>query len=356
MSSATPARRCAPQIRAPKASVWRTRWRPTSHGRPARLRRSSSTSATWSTTSARPSTTTTSSTSRSAAYDRPIFAIPGNHDGVVLRPRGPTAARAPTLEAFLRNFCAAAPGPSPDAGAIARTTMTQPGVYFTLDAPFVSIIGLYSNVLEGTGRDLRPGRRLPGARTTSSSTCSRELTRLRRPRKALDRAVILGLHHPPASADATHGGTTGLADDIDRAFTPRASGPTRSSPGTPTSTSASRAASPAARSPTSSPAAAATMRAHRPPSTTARSRGCGTTTRCGGLTAATAPDRTVDCMTRTPHADVAFSAPGAWRPPTRHASSSPDHGRSRPTARKRAATPAGCRTDRRWRPGGSTAP
>lgn len=29
--------------------------------------------------------------------------------------------------------------------------MTQPGVSFTLDAPFVSIIGLYTNVLEGPG-------------------------------------------------------------------------------------------------------------------------------------------------------------------------------------------------------------
>ena len=29
-----------------------------------------------------------------------------------------------------------------------RSAMTQPGVYFTLDAPMVSIIGLYSNVLE----------------------------------------------------------------------------------------------------------------------------------------------------------------------------------------------------------------
>ncbi len=29
--------------------------------------------------------------------------------------------------------------------------MTQPGVYFTLDAPMVSIIGIYTNVLEGPG-------------------------------------------------------------------------------------------------------------------------------------------------------------------------------------------------------------
>ena len=31
--------------------------------------------------------------------------------------------------------------------------------------------------------------------------------------------MILACHHPPASADVTHGGTTGLADDLDRAFT-----------------------------------------------------------------------------------------------------------------------------------------
>ena len=63
----------------------------------------------------------------------------------------PDTPSVTTLTAFLRNFCAARPGPSPDAGTIVRTTMTQPGVYFTLDAPFVSIIGLYTNVLEGPG-------------------------------------------------------------------------------------------------------------------------------------------------------------------------------------------------------------
>ena len=32
-----------------------------------------------------------------------------------------------------------------------RSTMNQPGVYFTLDAPFVSIVGLYTNALDGPG-------------------------------------------------------------------------------------------------------------------------------------------------------------------------------------------------------------
>src|SRR4029077_7420010 len=75
------------------------------------------------------------------AYDRPIFAIPGNHDGMVFG-SGSSAPQVPTLDAFLTNFCSAQPGPSPDAGGLIRSVMTQPGVYFTLDAPFVSIIGL----------------------------------------------------------------------------------------------------------------------------------------------------------------------------------------------------------------------
>ncbi len=52
------------------------------------------------------------------AYDRPIFAIPGNHDGSVFG-SGSDAPQAPTLAAFLHNFCAAVPGPSPDAGGLA---------------------------------------------------------------------------------------------------------------------------------------------------------------------------------------------------------------------------------------------
>jgi hypothetical protein len=84
-------------------------------------------------------------------YDRPIFAIPGNHDGVVTYTSGGPTPDTPTLQAFIANFCTAAPQRPQNVGGLARTTMTQPGVYFTLDAPFVSIIGLYTNVLEGPG-------------------------------------------------------------------------------------------------------------------------------------------------------------------------------------------------------------
>ena len=150
------------------------------------------------------------------AYDRPIFAIPGNHDGVVFGSSG-DVPQIPTLTAFLRNFCAGAPGPSPDSGGMVRTAMTQPGVYFTLDAPFVSVIGLYSNVLEGPGVISSQGGRYPAVNDDQLAFLTAELTRLKPEREAGQRAVVVACHHPPVSVDAQHGGTTGLADDIDRA-------------------------------------------------------------------------------------------------------------------------------------------
>ncbi len=97
--------------------------------------------------------------------------------------------------------------------------MTQPGVYFTLDAPMVSIIGIYTNVLEGPGVLTDEGGRYPALTGDGQyNWLVSELERLAPLRKSLDRAVILACHHPPASADITHGGTTGLANDLDRAF------------------------------------------------------------------------------------------------------------------------------------------
>jgi Calcineurin-like phosphoesterase len=146
-------------------------------------------------------------------YDRPIFAIPGNHDGSVYGP-GTTTPVAPTLQGFVRNFCAKTAAPSPDAPGIARTTMTQPGVYFTLDAPFVSIIGLYSNVLEGPGVISSQGGRfaLPDDQLAFLGS---ELTRLEPARAQLERAIIVTVHHPPVSVDAVHGSSPVMANEID---------------------------------------------------------------------------------------------------------------------------------------------
>src|ERR1700678_957921 len=144
-------------------------------------------------------------------YPAPIVAIPGNHDGVVY-PNDP----APTLDAFLRNFSAVNPAPSPDAGALVRTTMIQPGVYFTFDAPFVRILGLYSNVLED-----------PGVISSQGGTNSLDDRQINFLTTALNRiksenyagAVIIAVHHPPYTGGVVHGGSPQMLADIDSACT-----------------------------------------------------------------------------------------------------------------------------------------
>ncbi len=142
-------------------------------------------------------------------YAAPIFAIPGNHDGF---PEEGTAS----LFAFLRNFCTVNPEKSPDAQGLMRSTMTQPGVYFTLNAPFVSVIGLYSNVLEGPGVISSEDGKWPIGDQQLEFLTS-ELTALKQERDELKRAVVLAVHHPPIAKDEFHPGTLGLSEDIDKA-------------------------------------------------------------------------------------------------------------------------------------------
>ena len=153
-------------------------------------------------------------------YDRPIFAIPGNHDGMVFGPQQDTPTYR-TLDPFLRNFCASDPGPSPDAGTLVRSIVTQPGAYFTLEAPLVSIIGLYSNVLEGPGvissQSHQPGQVHYPITDDQLDFLIRELTRLKQPREQMKTAVIIACHHPPVSIDTQHSGWTGLSNDLDHA-------------------------------------------------------------------------------------------------------------------------------------------
>jgi hypothetical protein len=147
------------------------------------------------------------------AYDRPIFAIPGNHDAMVFGPSS-TAPQNVSLAAFQANFCAQSAGRSPDALGIMRSVMTQPGVYFTLDAPFVSIIGLYSNALEGPGVISSQGGHYP-ITDEQIAFLKSELTRLKPDRDAGKRAIVIAVHHPPLSVDAVHGGSTGVQADLD---------------------------------------------------------------------------------------------------------------------------------------------
>ena len=76
---------------------------------------------------------------------------PGNYDSVVINRLHDEHSTEPSLSGFLANFCTDVPGIAVDAAGVKRETMDRPGVYFTLDAPFVSIIGLFTNALEGPG-------------------------------------------------------------------------------------------------------------------------------------------------------------------------------------------------------------
>lgn len=114
-------------------------------------------------------------------YPAPIFAIPGNHDGLTHDPS------MLSLDSFMAAFCAASPAPWDGFGGVRRSAMTQPGVYFTLDAPLVSIIGLYSNC----------GESEPWLNDEQFAFLLSELKRLKPMRDANQRAVLLAIHHMP---------------------------------------------------------------------------------------------------------------------------------------------------------------
>jgi Calcineurin-like phosphoesterase len=155
-------------------------------------------------------------------YDRPIFAIPGNHDGAVLSSEFKEQSTEPSLAGFLANFCAQTPEPTPESQGIKRDAMDQPGAYFTLDAPFVSIIGLYTNVLEGPGvispRGLLESGAIERVGSAQLEFLKQELTRLKPERERKERAVIVACHHPPVTLDEIHGGGANLTSDLDEAY------------------------------------------------------------------------------------------------------------------------------------------
>ena len=143
------------------------------------------------------------------AYDRPIFAIPGNHDGETFAGTDPKP-----LQAFLDNFCQTKAGVPKDASdvGIFREMVPQPGVYWLLKAPFVNVIGLYSNIAEGPG-DLR-----------GASNDTKQIKWLQTTLAALKaaggdkQALVIATHHPVFS-EGGHSGSDFLLSQIDQACT-----------------------------------------------------------------------------------------------------------------------------------------
>jgi len=133
-------------------------------------------------------------------YPALIFAIPGNHDGDTHVQKGDLPDTETSLFGFLQNFCAA----SPTHISPYRMTMTQPYCYWTLDAPFVTIIGLYSNVegsLDARGRN-------------DQQHFLEDQMKKAAPAKKL----LIAVHHPPFSLDSAHGGCPDILTALDRAI------------------------------------------------------------------------------------------------------------------------------------------
>jgi predicted phosphodiesterase len=133
-------------------------------------------------------------------YNAPIFAIPGNHDGDV----DPNDANPPhSLEAFVKNFCSSRPNTSPDSREAQRQTMTQPNVYWTLDTPYATLIGLYSNV--------------PSGGQFEQEQIDWFINELKMAPK--NKAVLVSVHHPTYTASIQHDGGSQLIEDVlDNAF------------------------------------------------------------------------------------------------------------------------------------------
>jgi hypothetical protein len=152
-------------------------------------------------------------------YPAPIFAIPGNHDSFVVP--GTAAGHTP-LDTFQRNFCANDHVITPEAGSLHRTAMTQPGVYFTLDAPFVRIIGLFSNALEDPGVISNLDKKWSTVSNIQTDFLKAQLQRIKQ--EKYPGAVLLAVHHPPFSysppkktggAGGNHGCSTVMLEQID---------------------------------------------------------------------------------------------------------------------------------------------
>jgi hypothetical protein len=151
-------------------------------------------------------------------YPAPIFAIPGNHDSFIVPG---TAAGSEPLTIFSRNFCSEKPMITPEAASLHRTAMTQPGVYFTLDAPFVRVIALFSNSLEDPGVISSEDAKWKVVPNFQLEYLAAQLKRIKDENYL--GAVLLASHHPAFSfapqdasgARGNHGSSSAMLRQID---------------------------------------------------------------------------------------------------------------------------------------------
>jgi hypothetical protein len=139
-------------------------------------------------------------------YHAPVLAAAGNHDGMIS-----PLAHAQSLAAYLRNFCAdPAEGyiVTPEAGGLSRTAQTQPGVFFTFDAPFVRILVFYSNTLEDPG--VIADKNIGNAQLDFLRAALRRVKS-----QNYKGALLFAHHHPPYAIGSQHTSSTAMRQQMD---------------------------------------------------------------------------------------------------------------------------------------------
>ena len=135
-------------------------------------------------------------------YPTYIFAIPGNHDCDTSVRKGNEPDTEESMLGFMTNFCDKTPGYGPYSSY--RKTMNEPWPYWVLDAPFVTIVGLFSNV--------------DGSLDNDSNTEQLDWLIEQLKNAPKDKCLVVTIHHPPFSLDSVHGGYPVILDNLDKAF------------------------------------------------------------------------------------------------------------------------------------------
>ena len=153
-------------------------------------------------------------------YPRKILVLAGNHES------NPQEA-SDGMDQYVENFCAAPPAEVPDPDG-PRAPMYQPGAYFTLVAPFVDIICLFSNGMEGGYGAICSNKNVPTSDkigNVQSDFLVKQLNAIAKSRAAgVRKALIVAVHHPPYSGGG-NAGSGFMLDDLDRAFDAGGVGP-----------------------------------------------------------------------------------------------------------------------------------
>lgn len=135
-------------------------------------------------------------------YPGPIYAIAGNHDTDV---NPATETPYDSLEAFYTAFCNTCPATIHLGTETTRKSQIQPNVYWTMEAPLATIIGLHTNVPKyGCVRKEQKDWFIKELRHAATQSA--------------DKAIIVCMHHAPYSADVNHGSSKPMIEFLNAAF------------------------------------------------------------------------------------------------------------------------------------------